>query len=116
MEQKLKYNPEEMLAQADEAFVEWMKNERYTDLMEVMPTLGKYSLRNQMLVMMQNPDATNVNKMNGWNYKRRHVIKDSKPIRIVTPKFATQVSTDKDGNITMTFGTIYKETESYDIQ
>lgn len=100
MEQKLKYNPEEMLAQADEAFVEWMKNERYTDLMEVMPTLGKYSLRNQMLVMMQNPDATNVNKMNGWNYKRRHVIKDSKPIRIVAPKFATQVSTDKDGNIT----------------
>lgn len=100
MEQKLKYNPEEMLAQADETFVKWMKNERYTDLMEVMPTLGKYSLRNQMLVLMQNPDATNVNKMNGWNYKRRHVIKDSKPIRIVAPKFATQVSTDKDGNIT----------------
>lgn len=100
MEQKLAYKPEEMLAQADETFIEWMKQERYPELLDKLPALGKYSLRNQMLVLMQNPEATNVNKMNGWNYKRRHIVKDSKPLRIVAPKFATQVSSDKDGNIT----------------
>lgn len=100
MEQKLKFKPEEMLEQADAEFLEWMKTGRYAELMATMPTLGRYSLRNQMLVLMQNQKATNVNKMNAWNYKRRHVIPESKPIRIVAPKFATQVSTDKDGNTT----------------
>lgn len=119
MEQKqLKYKPEEMLAQADEEFVEWMKNGKYNDLMKTMPTLGKYSLRNQMIILMQNPEATNVNKMNGWNYKKRHIVKNSKPMRIVAPKFATQVSTDAKGNVTeKTLDTVtgYEVSFVYDI-
>ena len=74
-EKKLKFNPDDMIAAADEQFLEWMKNGRYAELIDTMPNLGRYSLRNQMLILMQNPKATFVNGMNAWNYKRRHVQK-----------------------------------------
>lgn len=99
-EKKLKFNPDDMIAAADEQFLAWMKNGRYAELIDTMPNLGRYSLRNQMLILMQNPKATCVNGMNAWNYKRRHIEKGQTSIRIIAPKFASQVSTDKDGNIT----------------
>lgn len=94
----LKFNPEEMGKAADEQFLEWIKNGRYTELLAVMPTLGKYSLRNQMLILLQNPNATNVNQMRAWNYQKRHIVKGEKAIKIIVPKFGTQVSTDGEGN------------------
>lgn len=93
-----KFNPIEMGKIADEQFLEWIKNERYTDLLAAMPTLGKYSLRNQMLILLQNPNATNVNQMRAWNYQKRHILKGEKAIKIIVPKFGTQVVTDEDGN------------------
>ena len=99
-EKKLKFNPDDMIAAADEQFLAWMKNGRYAELIDTMPNLGRDSLRNQMLILMQNPKATYVNGMNAWNYKRRHIEKGQTSIRIIAPKFASQVSTDKDGNIT----------------
>ena len=99
-EKKLKFNPDDMIAAADEQFLTWMKEGRYAELIDTMPNLGRYSLRNQMLILMQNPKATFVNGMNAWNYKRRHVQKGQTSIKIIAPKFASKVSTDKDGNIT----------------
>lgn len=99
-EKKPKYDPEKMIEEADAKFLEYMKEGRYAELMATMPDLGRYSLRNQMLILMQNPKATNVNGMNSWNYKRRHIEKGQTAIKIIAPKFASQVSTDKDGNIT----------------
>ena len=54
-EKKLKFNPDDMIAAADEQFLEWMKSGRYAELIDTMPNLGRYSLRNQMLILMQNP-------------------------------------------------------------
>lgn len=51
-EKKLKFNPDDMIAAADEQFLEWMKNGRYAELIDTMPNLGRYSLRNQMLILM----------------------------------------------------------------
>lgn len=99
-EKKLKYNPEDMSAAADAEFLLFMKEGKFKDLISTMPTLGRYSLRNQMLILMQNPNATNVNRMRAWNYQKRSIIKDQKSIRIIKPTFATQVSTDDKGNIT----------------
>lgn len=99
-EKKPKYDPEKMIEEADAKFLEYMKGGRYAELIGTMPNLGRYSLRNQMLILMQNPKATCVNGMNAWNYKRRHIEKGQTAIKIIAPKFASQVSTDKDGNIT----------------
>lgn len=94
----IKFNPDEMGKVADEQFLEWIKNDRYTELLATMPTLGKYSLRNQMLILLQNPNATNVNQMRAWNYQKRHILKGEKAIKIIVPKFGTQLITDEDGN------------------
>ena len=99
-EKKLKFNPDDMIAAADEQFLSWMKEGRYAELIDAMQGLGRYSLRNQMLILMQNPKATFVIGMNAWNYKRRHIEKGQTALKIIAPKFASQVSTDKDGNIT----------------
>lgn len=99
-EKTLKFNPDEMSKAADAQFLEWMKNGKYAELLATMPTLGKYSLRNQMLILMQNPNATNVNQMRAWNYQKRHIVKGEKAIKIIIPKFGTQVVTDENGNAT----------------
>lgn len=99
-EKTLKFNPDEMSKAADAQFLEWMKNGKYAELLATMPTLGKYSLRNQMLILMQNSNATNVNQMRAWNYQKRHIVKGEKAIKIIIPKFGTQVVTDENGNAT----------------
>ena len=81
-EKKLKFNPDDMIAAADEQFLTWMKEGRYAELIDTMPNLGRYSLRNQMLILMQNPKATFVNGMNAWNYKRRHIEKGQTSIPV----------------------------------
>lgn len=99
-EKTIKFNPEEMMKAADAEFLEWMKNGRYAELLATMPMLGRYSLRNQLLILMQNPNATNVNQMRAWNYQKRHIVKGEKAMKIITPKFGQQVVTDENGNAT----------------
>lgn len=99
-EKTLKFNPEDMSKAADEHFFELIKAGKYKELVAVMPMLGRYSLRNQLLILMQNPNATNVNQMRAWNYQKRHIIKGEKALKIITPKFGQQVVTDEKGNAT----------------
>lgn len=97
-EKTLKFNPEEMMKAADAEFLKWMKDGRFSELLATFPALGRYSLRNQLLVLMQNPNATNVNQMRAWNYQRRHIVKGEKAMKIITPTFGKQVVTDENGN------------------
>ncbi len=97
-EKTLKFNPEDMSKAADEHFFELIKDGKYKELIDAMPTLGRYSLRNQLLILMQNPNATNVNQMRAWNYQKRHIVKGEKAMKIITPKFGKQVVTDENGN------------------
>lgn len=99
-EKKLKFNPDDMSAAADAEFLLFMKEGKFKDLISTMPTLGRYSLRNQMLILMQNPNATNVNRMRAWNYQKRSIVKGENSIRIIKPTFATQVTTNDKGEIT----------------
>lgn len=97
-EKTLKFNPEDMSKAADERFFALIQEGKYKELISAMPTLGKYSLRNQLLILMQNPNATNVNQMRAWNYQKRHIVKGEKAMKIITPKFGQQVVTDENGN------------------
>lgn len=100
MENNKKLMPEEMAKQADELFVNAMKDGKYPDLIGTMDTLGNYTLRNQMLILSQKPDAKKVNNMSGWNYKKRSVVPGQKSLKILAPTFAKQVTANADGSVT----------------
>lgn len=100
MEKNKKLTSEEMAKQADEQFVAEMKEGKYKDLMETMDTLGHYTLRNQMLILSQRPDAKKVNSMQGWNYQKRHIRPGEKSLKILAPTFAKQVAINADGSVT----------------
>lgn len=97
---KLKFSPDEMVKQADELFIKEMKEGKYADLLETMDTLGHYTLKNQMLVLSQNPKATNVNNMQAWNYQKRQINPGEKSLKILAPTFAKQVTANNDGSVT----------------
>ena len=46
-EKKLKFNPDDMIAAADEQFLTWMKEGRYAELIDTMPNLGKMCIRDR---------------------------------------------------------------------
>lgn len=99
MENNKKLTPEEMAKQADELFVAEMKEGKYKNLLDTMDTLGHYTLRNQMLIRSQHPDAKRVNSMQGWNYQKRHIRPGEKSLKILAPTFAKQVSMNADGSV-----------------
>lgn len=92
--------PDEMIKAADEHFLKMMKNGQYARLLETMDTLGHYTLRNQMLILKENPNARKVNNMSGWNYKRRSVDRGQRSIKILAPTFAKQAVVNSDGTVT----------------
>lgn len=100
MENNKKLTPEEMAKQADELFVTAMKDGKYADLLGTMDTLGNYTLRNQMLILSQNPNAKKVNNMSGWNYQKRLIRPGEKSLKILAPTFAKQISMNADGSVT----------------
>lgn len=98
-ETKKKLTPDEMAVQADEYFVAAIKSGKYKDILETMDTLGHYTLRNQMLILSQNPNAKRVNSMQVWNYQKRHIMPGEKSMKIIAPTFAKQVTMNADGSV-----------------
>ena len=98
-EKKLKFNPDDMIAAADEQFLAWMKNGRYAELIDTMPNLGRYSLRNQMLILMQNPKATCVNGM--------------KRLELQTPAYRKRTDLDPHYRAEIRFAGIHRQGRQY---
>jgi hypothetical protein len=95
-----KHDPQKFIALADNTYLSLMKDGRYTEIVAGLINLGDYSLRNQMLIQQQRPNATKVNNMNGWNFRKRHIVKGSESIKILAPVFDKIVYTNADGKIT----------------
>jgi Zn-dependent peptidase ImmA (M78 family) len=51
----------------------------------MMGNLGNYSLTNQIYILLQNPEATHVAGMRGWNFLGRSVKKGEKALKIFAP-------------------------------
>jgi hypothetical protein len=113
-----KRDPQKYIDIADSTYLSLMKDGKYKDIIAGMVNLCDYSLRNQMLILSQNPNATRVNTMNSWNYRKRHIVKGSESIKILAPVFDKTVTTDKDGNIvekTSDYVTGYSVNSVFDI-
>jgi hypothetical protein len=99
MEEKKDYNTQidELIKQADQQFVQFIKDGKYKDVLLTMSNLNNYSLRNQMLIMLQRQNATCVNGMTTWNYFKRNIMKGEKGIRIIAPtKYEIEKQTEKE--------------------
>lgn len=109
MESKKNYSPKifskeeikTIMTDIDNKLFEFIKSGKYQDVLLMMGNLGKYSLTNQLYILLQNPEATTVKGMKQWNYLGRSIIPGSKSIRIFAPIVETiqQEVKDKDGNL-----------------
>ena len=57
----------------------------YKDYLNFCAKLPRYSVNNQILIMMQKPDATMCQSFTNWKEVNRHVRKGEKGIRILAP-------------------------------
>lgn len=74
-------------------------NERFKEFLDTMSKFHNYSVNNQLMIMMQKPEATQVAGFNTWkNNFNRTVIKGEKSIKILAPcPYKTTVK-DENGN------------------
>jgi hypothetical protein len=77
---------DELVALADEKFASGIRNGWYARIVNGIADFG-YSVRNTTLVLLQNPNASKINSMGGWNYNGRAIAKGSKGLKIVAPVF-----------------------------
>src|SRR5574344_2418205 len=95
------YTKEEVdliLKQVDEKLQEFLKEGKYKDVLLMMGNLGRYSLINQIYVLLQKPDATPVNGMRQWNWLGRSVGPGQRAIKIFAPIRETVTKDELDEN------------------
>lgn len=64
---------------------EIFQSEKYQQFLDTMAKFPQYSLNNNLLIMMQKPDATLCQSYTGWKQMGRFVKKGEKGIRILAP-------------------------------
>ena len=99
-EQKQKYSPKFDARQAaadrkqemkditdrlEKGVSEIFQSEKYQRFLDTMAKFPHYSLNNNILIMMQKPDATLCQSYTGWKQMGRYVKKGEKGIRILAP-------------------------------
>ncbi len=92
---------EKILTEIDNKLTEFIKSDKYKDVLLAMGNLGKYSFTNQIYILLQNPDAVTVNGMKQWNYLGRSILPGQKALKIFSPlvtKEEVQLA-DSDGNL-----------------
>lgn len=103
-ENKVRTTVDDLITQAEQQYVEFLKSGKYKDLLLSMSNLNCYSLNNHLLILSQMPTATCVNGMKVWNYNHRNIIKGEKAIKIIAPlkEIRKEDVLDEDGNVVET--------------
>ena len=95
-EQSKRFNPDELAANRKKEMDEIMaklsdgvtacaNSDEFRRLLDTMARFPRYSLNNNLLIMMQKPDATLCQSFTGWREMNRFVKKGEKGIRILAP-------------------------------
>lgn len=87
-EQKKAYaikQSEEISKKLEKSLENLYNGEQYKEWLNVASKFHKYSLNNQILIMSQRPDATNVASFTKWKELERNVNKGAKGIKIFAP-------------------------------
>lgn len=86
-----------IIEEVDTKLEEFIKEGKYKDVLLLMGNLGKYSLTNQIYILLQKKDATTVKGVKGWNLLGRRIKKGEKAIKIICP-IKGRRKEDKDEN------------------
>ena len=91
---------EAMTAKLENGVKDVFSSDGYKEYLNFCAKLPRYSVNNQILIMLQKPEATMCQSFGGWKDMNRHVKKGEKGIRILAPApYKMQREQDKlDGN------------------
>ncbi len=76
---------EEITSKLEKGVKDIFAGENYQAYLNFCAKLPRYSVNNQILIMMQKPDATMCQSFTNWKEVNRHVRKGEKGIRILAP-------------------------------
>ena len=76
---------EEITTKLEKGVKDIFSSDNFRDYLNFCAKLPRYSVNNQILIMMQKPDATMCQSFTGWKDMNRHVVKGEKGIRILAP-------------------------------
>ena len=79
---------------------EFIREGKYKEVLMAMGNLSRYSLNNQIYILMQNPDAKTVHGVKAWNNLGRTIKKGEKAIRIFAPIIKSEDKLDENGKPT----------------
>ncbi len=86
----------EITAKLEKGVQDIFKSENYKDYLNFCAKLPRYSVNNQILIMMQKPEATMCQSFSGWKEMNRIVKRGEKGIRILAPSpYKMQKEQDK---------------------
>ena len=76
---------EEISSKLEKGVKDIFSSDNYKDYLNFCAKLPRYSVNNQILIMLQKPDATMCQSFTGWKDMNRFVRKGEKGIRILAP-------------------------------
>ncbi|MBQ8666900.1 MAG: hypothetical protein IJ526_08560 [Lachnospiraceae bacterium] len=76
---------DEMAVKLEQGVKDIFEGENYKAYLDFCAKLPRYSVNNQILIMLQRPDATMCQSFSGWKDMNRFVKKGEKGIRIMAP-------------------------------
>ena len=76
---------DEITTKLEKGVKDVFKSENYKEYLNFCAKLPRYSVNNQILIMLQKPDATMCQSFTGWKDMNRFVRKGEKGIRILAP-------------------------------
>ncbi len=76
---------DEMTSKLEQGVQDVFASDDYKKLLNVMAQMPHYSVNNQILIMLQNPEATMCNSFSGWKKQNRFVRQGEKGLRILAP-------------------------------
>ena len=91
---------DKLLKEIDAKLEEFIRSDKFKDVLILMGNLGKYSVTNIIYILLQKPDAVTVNGMKQWNYLGRSIKPGEKAINILAPikENVLQDVLDENGN------------------
>lgn len=94
---------DDITAKLEKGVQDVFTSDDYKKLLNVMAQMPHYSVNNQILIMLQNPQATLCNSFSGWKKQNRFVKAGEKGLRILAPApyqmEKEQEKLDKNGQV-----------------